>query len=440
MRAILHLRKFSTSRVLWRPELSAEYKSKKLWEERFSCPLLNDEDVVKRINNKIIRGDSLNNLELDIFVNISSPHTEETVHLEESAVLLNKLRKSLAADTLLPSTPDAVCRLFLASNRLSSLISILNDRVNYGVFPNFFVLNLLLDEALEKNNYAAASKLASLVMLQEEFGTNPITDGLALYSVAKYIESRGNFDDWPMCDISTDPILGLKVNNQVDDSTKDQEENKSEENEDEDEEDAEYIRVPFLRNPYFDNHFDLTDPRKICGKTLSMLSTAYSSQNNEIAWKSKLLGDILQGNWSSASESIENCKKSNVSLGPVAELSKFYLDTLHSVDPPKSEDREALISGLDSLSEGGESLSKLVDSSCSNFVDAEKVDIQQLRSCYSKDSKLRQECNNVLNEKLKRDELIAEIRKKKEDLKLKEQYLYFYDNLKKKKLTRIDYT
>lgn len=42
------------------------------------------------------------------------------------------------------------------------------------------------------------------------------------------------------------------------------------------------IRVKFLRNPYFDDHFDLTDPNHIVGKTL--------------AWASPLVGGLVGRN------------------------------------------------------------------------------------------------------------------------------------------------
>ena len=273
------IRRFSTSRPAYEALLSSNYKSRRLWDERYNCPLLSgDEEQIKVINNKIVMGNELNSLEIDIFINIAVPRAEETVQLEESVKLLRRFRKSLHAHTQLPSTAHAISRLFLESKRLRSLVNLLDNRIEFGIFPDFFAANLILDEAIDKEMYSVAAKLASLIMLQEEFGVNPITDRLALFSMCKYIESKTNFSDWPVGEISKDPVLSgvleqANAFDQIQDKSKEGEEKKEEQGDEEEEgeEDAQYIRIPFLRTPYNDLHFDLTSPRLICGKTLRAL-------------------------------------------------------------------------------------------------------------------------------------------------------------------------
>lgn len=446
LRYLFQMRNFSTSRILRRPTLSADYKSQKLWEERFNCRLLSDEAIIKRINNKIISEDDLNTLELDIFINIASPSREETVQLKESARLIKKFRRSVAAHTLLPSTHHALCRLFLTSSSLTSLITLLDKRVDYGIFPDFFATNLLLDEALDKKEYALAAKLASLVMLQEEFSINPITDNMSLYSIAKYIESKTNFEDWPKCDVTQDPILGepkdeSDVNSTVNENEAEVEnkEENNEEGEEEEEEDAEYIRVPFLRNPYFDNHFDLTNPRLICGKSMSMLASTFSNKDDVTVQQTKLISNILLGHWTSAITSLDSCRNLNYLSMPLQEVALFYLDNLHSVEAPKDEESAALRSGLTSATKSEKPLSELVESIYKTPHENEKKDIGDLRTSFTECSSMRENILKKLDDFKAREELIAEIKAKKEELKLQEQYLYFYENLKKKRVTRIDY-
>lgn len=442
---MLSLRRFSTSLRFHRPQLSDAYKSRALWEERLSCKLLGSGDggISSAINEKIIMGTELDNLDIDIFINISVPHLEEIDQLQESVKMLSQFRKSLYAHTLLPSTPHALCRLFLYSQRLSSILNILEARVEYGVFPDFFASNLLIDYALERKEYNIASRLAALVMLQEEFGQNQITDHLSLFSVASYVELK-NFDDWT--DEQKDPVLtGLhETTTSADDEVKQEQakEDKSEEagDEEEEEEDAEYVRVPFLRNPYFDNHFDLKNPRVICGKTLSMLSTTYLKQgDNELGQKSKLIGNILQGKWSDALDSVKELESHKVKLGPLEDLCKFYIENLHGIEAPSDVQKTSLISSLEDLSGENHSLSELAEFKCKKLDEFEKQDIDQLRKSFVEWSEQRFAVKEASKKREERKKLIALVESKKEELKRKEQYLYFYDNLKKSRVTRIEY-
>lgn len=442
LRQLLLLRNFSTARVLNRPSLSAQYKSKQLWNERFNCRVLSgDMDLIKAINSKILVGSELNNLEVDIFINIAQPRTGEIVQLQEAVNALKKFRRSLSAHTLLPSTSHATCRLFLDSQKPLSLVNLLEDRIKYGIFPDAFSFNLIFDETLERNDYALASRVAALIMLQEEFGTNQISDKLALYSVAKYIESKTNFTDWNKQGVANDPVFTGQdqTNTEVKQEEK-TEAKKDEEEEEQEEEDAEYVRIPFLRNPYFDNHFDLTNPRVICGKTLSSIGFhLIQLSDQELGNKCRLIGDILQGKWCEAKEILDRCVQSNSKTGSIKELSKFYVENLHEVDAPNEDLKRSLLSGLDLLSDEGVSISKQVEHGCANFKELEEQDVTQLKANLVEWSELRiatKEAKDRLEEKKK---LIEEIKAKKEELKLREQYLYFYDNLKKTNLTRIEY-
>lgn len=437
---ILSIRRFSTSLRFCRPQLSDAYKSSQLWEERLNCKLLSgDDEIIRNINNKIIMGTPLNNLDIDIFINTAAPHLDEIDQLQESVKMLSQFRKSIYAHTLLPSTPHALCRLFLYSKRLSSILNVLENRVNYGVFPDFFALNMLIDCALERNEYNIASRLANLVMLQEEFGINQITDCLSLYSVASYAELRNNFENWSSRE--SDPILEETSDKLVDSNYgKQKEEEANEEEEEEDEDEAEYIRVPFLRNPYFDNHFDLKNPRVLCGKTLSMLGSTFSARgDNEIGLKSKYLGSLLQGKWSEAENSLSSVVSNNLKLGTLKDLSKFYVENLHEVEAPSDTQKNSLMDRLQDSSDEGHNLSALAESRFKDLNELENQEIDAFRENLSSWSEQRLSALKAKEELEKRQELIDLIKKKKEELERREQYLYFYDNLKKSRVTRIDY-
>lgn len=441
LRQILLVRRLSTSLRSYRPQLSDAYKSSQLWDERLNCKLLSgDEKTIRSINNKIIMGTELNKLDIDIFINIAVPHLEEIDQLQESVRMLSQFRKTVYAHTLLPSTSHAICRLFLGSKRLVSILNILENRIEYGVFPDFFALNLLIDCALERNEYNIASRLSNLVMLQEEFGQNSITDYLSLYSIARYAELKNHFEDWEIKE--NDPVLtGISDRSEdADSEIKEKAEEEEENDDDEGEEEAEYIRVPFLRNPYFDNHFDLKNPRILCGKTLSMLGNTFLRRGDtELGLKSKFLGDILQFKWPEANETLDSLISANLQLGTLKDLAKFYIDNLNGVEQANGEQRNSMISRLEYSTGEGYNLSELVDSRCKNLCEYEKEDIDLMRANLSEWSDERSSVQKAMVEREKRKELIELIKKKKEELKRKEQYLYFYDNLKKSRVTRINY-
>lgn len=447
LRNFIAIRRLATSGILRAPILSSEYRSSELWKERFQCPIICNEETIKVINNKIMSGSMLNNLELDIFINVASPSEEDKAQLQEAATLLAEFRKTIMAHRLLPSTPHAVCRLFLDSESLPSLVTLLDNRVKFGIFPDFFSNNLMLDAAIDSGHHALASKIASLVMLQEEFGANQITDKLSLLALVQYISSKTDFQDWPKCDATQDPVLLPPSDDKVSDQDTllEEEQPKAEgkqaddEDEEEDEEDAEYIRVPFLRNPYFDNHFDLTDPRVICGKSLYELGGSLNTSHPELSLRAKLLGSILRGAWDEATDLAKLCETSKITLGPTKEVLQHFTENLHELEAPTEDQKKQLSKSIEALSGEGPSFDELVKRECENLSEHEIIDINELRSDLKEWSQKRENTKRVELNKIRRDQLIAEIGAKREELRHKEDYLYFYDKLKKSKMTRIEY-
>lgn len=436
------IRRFTTSSSLRKSYVSSNYKSKDIWDKRFSCSLLgSDDSIIKTINQKIITGNDLDNVEIDIFINIASPSSSEIAQLQESLRLLTRFRKSLYAHTLLSSTHHALCRLFLNSEKLDSLISILEDRVKYGIFADFYSMNLLLDTAIDKEDYLSATRLATQVMLQEEFGINRITDRLSLLAISKYIEQKVDFIDWQNVNNQVDKLLNLdEIDEQEENQERSEETDNKEKKEDEEEqeEDAEYIRIPFLRNPYNDNHFDIKEPRIMCGKTLSALSHNFLDSDNRLATQIDFLGLILQTKWDEAMKKLE---ESNFEFDKsIKSLCRYYLDNLNGLSEPEQDIKSKLTTKLGDIIENEQPiLSMFAESKCSEIKDSESEDIKELLNNLTEWSNIRKTVLIEKQQKIARQKLIEEIRAKKEELKNKEEYLYFYDNLKKSKVTRIEY-
>ena len=468
LRYLILARRLSTSRNLAVPSLGTEYKSQQLWESRFNCPALNDTSKIKAINTKILSGAELDFIEADTFINIASNRGSDFSALQEATNIVRRLRKSLYAHIVLPSTHHAMCRLFLESNRLSSLLLMLEERIEFGIHPDAFALNLIFDEALKQDQLAIAARAAALVMIQEEFGLHKLTDSFALYSVSKYIESKTNFKDWKLLTLDEDIAFNasadpnalelkkaeLESNKAEIDETQDQASDEAseevsgdqeeEESYEEDEDDAEYHRVPWLRNPYFDDHFDLKNPREICGKTLTMLGTQYEQDKSEdLAVRCHILGNILRGHWSQAQSAIDKALQSKLKFDTsFSDLIQHYMKDLHELKEPDNRTERSIMSGLKKLPQKGRA-PKLSDLAESHFEklrpSVERNDIDWMKKSVNSWSALRFDYLNSMKAVEDKKNLIAEIKEKKEELKRREQYLYFFDNLKKQNLTRIDY-
>lgn len=214
--------------------LSDAYRCEEAWDRRLDSSLLrkiNPQTMFIELEQKHSSVGKVSAVDVDIFVN----SVTDASYVDELLKILHTLRLSAESSNMLDSTHHAAIRFLLRHDHVEELHEMLNDRLNYGVFPDYFDYNLLMDHFVKRKDYASAAKIATLVMLQEEHD-NPITNALCVYSCFKYLE---NPDDWKKPEVPVDTSEEVKV------------------------------RVRYLRNPFFDDHFDLTDPRDLVGKTLN---------------------------------------------------------------------------------------------------------------------------------------------------------------------------
>lgn len=221
--------------VTQRSFLSEAYRCEEAWNRRLESPLLQKIEpmtMFAELDQKYGSVGKVSAVDVDIFVN----SVNDDSYVDEVMRTLHNLRQSTETTNTLDSTHHASIRYFLQHDFIQELHEVLNDRLNYGIFPDYFDYNILIDHFLKKRDYASAAKIASLVMLQED-ANHPITNALCIYACHMYLE---NPDDWKKPEIPQDTS---------------KEEIK--------------VRVGYVKNPYFDDHFDLTDPRDLVGKTLS---------------------------------------------------------------------------------------------------------------------------------------------------------------------------
>lgn len=229
--------------VLIRNFLSQAYSCNEVWEQRLNNPILQKiklDEFYYDLDQKYQRTSKISAIDVDLFAN----NVIDDNHLDELLDLVHKLRLTEDSCNTLESTAHAVIRILINCDKTEELLNVVDDRLNYGIFLDYYTGNLLLDKFWKNKDYLSGTRVASQFMLQEDFN-HSITSALSLLHCFKFLQ---NPVGWP------EPI-------------------KPEEPEDEVK-----IRVKYLRNPYNDEHFDLRDVFKVVGKTI-----AYISKNKENA-------------------------------------------------------------------------------------------------------------------------------------------------------------
>lgn len=256
--------------------LSPAYYCNEVWDRRLNSPILqkvNVDEFFYELDQRYQKTKELSAVDVDIFVNAIKNEN----YVEELLDILYKLRLTAETCNTLNSTTHGAVRLLMQYGTLENLANVLDDRLNYGLFLDFYTANILMDTCWKKKDYVSGSRIASQLMLQEDFN-HPISTSLSLLHCYNYLlDPKG----WPEYEKPTEPEEEVKV------------------------------RVKFVRNPYFDDHFDLRDPNKIVGKTLAMFTEGkYDSLNRSF----NILGNILFGNAEKAAGALDDCIKKRTPL------------------------------------------------------------------------------------------------------------------------------
>ena len=248
--------------------LSEAYQCQEAWKSRLQSPLLQKfkpEDLFISLDSQFLAHGKVSAVDVDIFANT----VKSKEQADELLNILERLRKSTETTNTLDSTHHAVIRYLFDNDCTLELMNVLHNRLKYGIFPDYVCYNMLMDEYIKKEDYASAAKIAVLPMLQEDTD-HLITNALSVYACHKYLEN---------------PDVWQKPPESVEDT---KEEIK--------------IRVRYLRNPFFDDHFDLTDPFDLVGKTLAFQGRF---MNNALGRTCQLRGLILYKKYQDASNSIK---------------------------------------------------------------------------------------------------------------------------------------
>ena len=344
-------------------------------------------EISQRFNKKL----KVNAVDIDMFVNVVKHESE----LDEMEHLLYNLRRTRRTIDTLESTHHAVCRSYFETSNHDRLVEIMKKRVDYGIFPDHFCYNLLLDHYIESKNWRNAAKVATCYMLQEDYG-NEITNILSIHAIHQYIKNPER-EEWEVLPVET------------------------EEAGEEDEDDVEYVRIPVIKNEYFDDHFDIKDGLMLCGKSLHYIGSTFEEP---LKSNLRLLGFVFHRKWSEVLKLLEDsgCRQDTM------DIIISHIESLGS-EEKEVENLKSKLSGL-SISNGS-SLDALISKELEKVPALEKKDQVEMNSLFDQWILDRKAALKRSLDELMRDQRIKEIIEKRKELKEKEKLLFFFENINK---------
>lgn len=176
------------TKINYRTFLSNAYYCNEVWDKRLKSPIFEKVDLDELYHELDLNYQKTKNIspiDVDIFANA----LQDDSHTEELLDLIHKLRLSAESSNMLESTTHSVIRNLLRSKHYDKLLQILDDRLNYGIFLDYYTANLLLDTFWKEKDYISGAKTATQLMLQEDF-SHPMNLYLSLLHCYKYLANK----------------------------------------------------------------------------------------------------------------------------------------------------------------------------------------------------------------------------------------------------------
>uniref|UniRef100_A0A336LVR3 CSON003897 protein n=1 Tax=Culicoides sonorensis TaxID=179676 RepID=A0A336LVR3_CULSO len=387
--------------------LSEAFNLTETWNARLSNPILQKvkaDNFYYELELKFNQQNTASPIDIDIYAN----KVTDDNHFDEIADLLNKLRKTPEATNILDSTGHAYIRNLLEYDQIGQIIQVLDNRIEYGVFLDDYLANLVIDKLLKAGKFKEAARISTIFMLQEDF-SNPITRALSLFACYKYLGNPEVFDDLKP-PVEPEAEAGQK-------KKKKKEEIK--------------VRVKFLRNPYFDDHFDIKDSQHLVGKTLTLIGREYSKLGNiKIGNNVQLLGLAIYQKYEDAVTLLESCKGSELEKDVIEKINEFFTKV---EEQQQTEAFHALKSAIELVGSSHKviegNFEEKLNELCKSVVqENEAKEIEQQKKIYSAWTEIREKRLKEEIERLHRAERLKNVEQLTKEMEAEERKLWFFEN------------